>query len=130
MGTEQKSKGKGCLCIFLWVLLIFNILMCLIGILALNENGTDSTDSDIPIIAFFGLCAVICAVALIIIKSNSAVSTQNIDALKAQVDKESNPLKKKILNDHIGFLLQNYTERKLKPLIDEYEKKASKSTSP
>ncbi len=140
MGTELKKYGKGCLKVFVWILLIFSIMMVMGGILAINEQpaqekenaetmNSETVDKVASVIAllFMGGLTVGCIFVLIKLRGKGQLDYKIIETQKEIANKESNPIKKKILNDHIGFLIQKDIEQRLKPLVKKYEDKVTKN---
>ena len=131
-------------------LLSFNAIMSFGSVLSTNETNTyieedqelvveaDTSTafnetSNRTMIAFVAIFAFMCFAVFLLIKSNNLPQPierpQNIDSLRAKANEEKNQLKKKIMNDHIGFLMQQYA-KDLEPFIMEYEKKVSKKHKP
>lgn len=58
-------------------------------------------------------------------------STQNtIDKIKQSISKTSNPLKKKVLNNYLGYIIREDAENRLKPLVDKWQKKVEHNPIP
>ena len=134
------KTGKGCLKVLVWMALILSLLILIIGILAVNEEKQEKVEietverntdekSDAFAFFFFGSVAIACIIILVSIKKSAASDSQNIESLKKLAGEETNQLKKRILNDHIGFLIQKDIERRIKPMVAKYERLVAKDAS-
>ena len=158
MVSSKPKKQKGFLKTIVWILLIVSSLMFMGGLLTIfdsnvdvdevqkNETVVETEDNedakndnktrDILLTILYGTISFVCIIALVKIeKSPKKVPLNNsrndeCERLKIQADKETNPLKKKVLNDHIGFLMQRNAEIQLLPLIQKYKSKVSKKNKP
>lgn len=64
-------------------------------------------------------------------ESNADADTKkNIDNIRNLVSKTNDPLKKKIINNHLGYLIRKDAESRLKPLVEKWAKKAENSQVP
>lgn len=59
-------------------------------------------------------------------KSLVAEADKNIENMRDLISNTSDPLKRKILNNHLGNLIQNDVDMRLKPLMDKWAKKMGK----
>ena len=64
-------------------------------------------------------------------KSNADAETKNnIEHIRSLISKTKDPLKKKILNNHLGYLIRKDANGRLKPLVEKWAKKAENSQVP
>ena len=99
----------------------------------------DSTISDATAerLAYALICVIIIICIIVLVKLYSKDNKQDtiekaraIDSLKHQANDENDPLKKKILNDHIGYLIQKDIDNRLKPLVEKYGNLVAKKSKP
>lgn len=154
--SPEPKKQKGFLKTIVWIFLIVSSLMFMGGLLTIFDSNEDEVQEkeavvksednedakndnktrDILLTILYGTISFVCIIALVKIeKSPKKVPLNNsnndeCERLKIQADKETNPLKKKVLNDHIGFLMQRNAEIQLLPLIQKYKSKVSKKNKP
>lgn len=100
---------------------------------------TDATISDATAerLAYAFICIIIIICIIVLVKLyfgnnqlNSTYRANEIDSLKRQAIDENDPLKKKILNDHIAYLIQNDIDNRLKPLVEKYGNLVTKKAKP
>ncbi|MBO7496501.1 MAG: AAA family ATPase [Salinivirgaceae bacterium] len=153
--VQNNQKNKGCLKAFTWILLTFSVIMFVAGISILNDKNTQKialqnnkqattelvaeldTNGDISLLIIFGIVIIIGIFLLIKLygsgtnnaKTNAALQNQ-IEKLKALVQCEPNEIKKKILNNQIGVLMQTEAEQRLKSIIKKYEDLLQKTPKP
>lgn len=136
--NSNADKKKG-LKILLWIVLIICVLMFFTGIsVIIGEKQNFSTSPEWIKTIVFGVIGACSAFALAKLgKStkdnnldNCVRDTARIDGLKEVIEKETNPIKKRILNDQLGHLIYNEASSRLTPIIEQYTNKISKKPNP
>ena len=133
--NSNSSKKKG-LKIFLWIVLIICILLFFTGLSVIigEKQNTNVSPEWIKTIAFgiIGSCSGLALVKMSINDrtANFVRDTAKIDKLKEIIENETNPIKKKILNDQLGHFIFDEATTRLTPLIEQYTNKISKKPKP
>lgn len=61
---------------------------------------------------------------------SDAETSKNLQNIRILITNTENPLKRKILNNHLGYLIQQDADKRLKPLIEKWAKKVKKNSDP
>lgn len=98
------------------------------------EKLQNSLIPDYILLAIFIILFIFSVITLCLLKRKPSKTLEDTETdtekIRAIISKTSEPLKKKILENHLGHIIQQDANNRLKPLVDKWAAKAEKKSTP